>query len=237
MFGFRIARVKTERLTKGIERDVAAQCAQERIACLYFLAPSGDVPSRRCAEEAGFTLADIRMTFERSLETHPPVPLHPRDDLRFSLARRSDVRSLQKMAANLYPESRFAVDPHFPREAAPRLFAEWIARSVAGRFDDCVWLVRSGRTLNGFISCRNKTSREGSIGLIGVIPGLHGRGIGAALVEKACAWFQEHRTPSVSVVTQGSNVAAQRLYQKGGFRTERVELWYHKWFDVSHRPR
>ena len=32
------------------------------------------------------------------------------------------------------------------------------------------------------------------------------------------------------VVTQGGNVAAQRVYQHAGFRTARTELWYHRWF-------
>ena len=32
-----------------------------------------------------------------------------------------------------------------------------------------------------------------------------------------------------SLVTQGRNLYAQRLYQKAGFFTKGTELWYHKW--------
>ena len=41
-----------------------------------------------------------------------------------------------------------------------------------------------------------------------------------------------------SVVTQGRNVAAQRLYQSAGFRTAAVQLWHHCWFThgVAERP-
>jgi ribosomal protein S18 acetylase RimI-like enzyme len=35
----------------------------------------------------------------------------------------------------------------------------------------------------------------------------------------------------VSVVTQGRNVAAQRLYQRAGFVTASTQLWYHRWLD------
>jgi hypothetical protein len=31
------------------------------------------------------------------------------------------------------------------------------------------------------------------------------------------------------VVTQARNVPAQRLYQKCGFITRSVELWFHRW--------
>jgi len=30
-------------------------------------------------------------------------------------------------------------------------------------------------------------------------------------------------------VTQGSNIAAQRLYQRSGFLPKSVQLWYHFW--------
>jgi len=33
----------------------------------------------------------------------------------------------------------------------------------------------------------------------------------------------------VTVVTQGLNVPAQRLYQKSGFLVSSVYLWYHLW--------
>jgi len=32
------------------------------------------------------------------------------------------------------------------------------------------------------------------------------------------------------VVTQGRNLAAQRLYQRNGFVTASLQLWYHRWF-------
>jgi len=34
----------------------------------------------------------------------------------------------------------------------------------------------------------------------------------------------------VSVVTQGHNLAAQRLYQRCGFLTHSIKFYYHKWF-------
>jgi len=43
-------------------------------------------------------------------------------------------------------------------------------------------------------------------------------------------WFADQNASNITVVTQGRNVAAQRLYQRLGFVTRSLELTYHKWF-------
>ena len=70
---------------------------------------------------------------------------------------------------------------------------------------------------------------QGQIGLVGVSAEARGRGVGHALVNHALDWFTRNDVEAVAVVTQGGNVAAQRLYQRCGFLTESVQLWYHKW--------
>jgi ribosomal protein S18 acetylase RimI-like enzyme len=42
-------------------------------------------------------------------------------------------------------------------------------------------------------------------------------------------WFSEEGVEVVSVVTQARNVRAQRLYQRYGFTTRSVKLWFHRW--------
>jgi ribosomal protein S18 acetylase RimI-like enzyme len=38
-----------------------------------------------------------------------------------------------------------------------------------------------------------------------------------------------------TVVTQGRNIASQRLYQKHGFVTQSIQLWYHRWTSAGTR--
>jgi RimJ/RimL family protein N-acetyltransferase len=45
------------------------------------------------------------------------------------------------------------------------------------------------------------------------------------------SWFAGQDIKTVHVVTQGRNTRAQRLYQRCGFVTRSMELWYHRWFD------
>jgi hypothetical protein len=36
----------------------------------------------------------------------------------------------------------------------------------------------------------------------------------------------------LTVATQARNIAAQRLYQRAGFLTSSVRVWYHRWFET-----
>ena len=78
----------------------------------------------------------------------------------------------------------------------------------------------------GFVTC-HVDGTKGSIGLIAVDERARGKGLGAALVLSANSWFREAGVSSVTVVTQGANLPAQRLYQAAGFASQAVEIWFH----------
>ena len=61
-------------------------------------------------------------------------------------------------------------------------------------------------------------------------PEFQGQGIGHSLVNYAFKWFTEMDIIEIVVITQGRNISAQRFYQKYGFVTKSLQLWYHKWF-------
>ena len=83
-----------------------------------------------------------------------------------------------------------------------------------------------------FVSCTLDQERAtGAISLIGVAENMRGRGLGLAMVQIALNYFRQEGMQFAEVVTQGPNIAAQRLYQKCGFRTKQTSLWYHKWFN------
>ena len=60
-----------------------------------------------------------------------------------------------------------------------------------------------------------------------------GIGLGTHLVNAALQFMLEKGRSRATVVTQGRNVASQRLYQRCGFITHAVELYYHRWFTTS----
>ena len=74
------------------------------------------------------------------------------------------------------------------------------------------------------------TRAAGESGLLAVEPRLRGRRFGQALLAAAVVFLKQSGAVSLAVTTQGTNVPALRLYEQAGFRTERVSIWFHKWF-------
>lgn len=228
-FGKRIARLHGSTLDPESLPRIDAWCRQNRINCLYFLADPDDDLAIRTAEGGCFNLVDVRITLDKKLLHSPDVPWQPTcHDIR--LASASDVDDLRATAAVGHTDSRFYHDPRFPRERCDELYAVWIERSCNG-YADAVLVTDANGHAASYLSCHLRADGVGQIGLVGVSSAYQGRGIGLQLVEESLRWFASAGVRQVEVVTQGRNIAAQRLYQKCGFFTRAMELWYHKWFN------
>lgn len=231
-FGLRIARVNAARLTPESAADVAAWCAAQTIDCLYLLADADDPQTVRLAEAGGYHQVDVRLTFALTgLQAHP-IPVSPDMSLRSALP--TDLPALQAIASASYTASRFYFDQRFPRERCDALYATWAARDLDAALRDpqtAAVLVATDDvgTPAGFITGQVGDG-GGVIGLVGVAAAARGRGLGLAVVQAGLAWFAARGCDRVTVVTQARSVAAQRLYQRCGFLTESLALWYHKWW-------
>jgi ribosomal protein S18 acetylase RimI-like enzyme len=156
----------------------------------------------------------------------PPVPVRP--------ATVADLPRLRRIAAASHRDSRFHHDPRFDRRRCDALYAGWIETSCADPAG--VVLVAAAAAADpagppaGYVTGTIGEHGEGRIGLFAVAAEARGRGVGGALVAAALDWFAGRGADPVSVVTQGRNVRAQRLYQRFGMRTRSVELWFHRWW-------
>lgn len=227
-FGCRIARIEGDRLDEAGMATALAGCETDRIECLYFCCAADDDRSVRLAEAHGFHLVDVRL----DLACRLPAPvLAPEMDAAAGLrpAREADLAALQAIAAAAYRDSRFWFDSRLRPQAAA-LYCEWIARSCR---EETVRVIERNAAVQGFVTVALETPAIARIGLLGVAAAARGAGLGRALVQAALQWSTEAGAGEVRVVTQGRNIAAQRLYQACGFRTQSVQLWYHKWFAES----
>ena len=225
-FGMRIARILPHRLSRAKMARTLSWCRRRRIDCAYFLADAGDSPTIRLAEERGFRLVDLRVTLQRELEdiVASPVPA----GLKFRFALPDDIPALEAIAKTAHRDSRFYADPNFKKSRCDALYRTWIRKSCGG-YADAVWVAALRDAPVGYVTCHLRQKRLGEIGLVGVSGRTRGKGIGRRLVFEALRWLSEQGMRRASVVTQGKNAEAQRMYQRSGFLTQDVEVSYHLW--------
>jgi len=145
--------------------------------------------------------------------------------------RPSDRGALCALARVSHTDTRFFFDGGFEAERCHALYQTWIEKSSNG-YADAVWVAETERGPSGYVSCHLSAEGTGRIGLLAVHSEERGRGLARQLVSRALEYFGCKGMTSASVVTQGRNIAAQRLYQRCGFVTDSIQLWYHRWFDL-----
>jgi len=232
-FGYRIARILPTTLSQEQAEQIDAWCATNEIDCLYFMAKSNHAETVRNVEAKDYYHVDVRHVYEINL-SKPYAEAHISNELTLDKATAEDTDSMLPMIDNAFVHTRFYYDPHFTQEQANHLYQTWLIRSIEEDFANQVLVARKAGIPQGFITCDlNRDSKIGSIGLIGVAEFARGQNLGANLVLSSFAYFAKEGMENIQVVTQGRNIAANRLYQKCGFRTSEVYLWYHKWFNKS----
>jgi dTDP-4-amino-4,6-dideoxy-D-galactose acyltransferase len=229
-FGKRIGRIQGEHLTTAKMSEIQAWITAEQLDGVYFLAAADDALTVRLAEDHGFRLQDVRMTFARDFrETLPAVALE--GELTLRLAQSADVEALRATARSAYQHTRFYNDPHFSAAQCAALYDVWLTRSITDpTYADSTFVAVWQAQAVGYVACHLRpATHTGTIGLVGITEQARGQAIGQKLVLTALHWFQQQGMTQVEVTTQGRNIGAQRLYQRCGFLTQSVALWYHWW--------
>jgi dTDP-4-amino-4,6-dideoxy-D-galactose acyltransferase len=227
-FGLRIGRVIKNNLQPGMIEQINLWAESQRIDCLYFLADIDDLKSIRLAEKNEFCLVDIRVTLEIIIDHTEIIQGDPTMGS-IRQASSDDLDALKAIARVSYQDTRFHRDTKFPSSRADALYEIWIEKSCQG-YADAVFVAEIDHLPVGYLSCHLLSEGKGKIGLVGVSKDSQGKSIGRLLIDNALGWFVENNVQQVSVVTQGRNFNAQRLYQRSGFLTRSMQFWYHRWF-------
>ena len=154
-----------------------------------------------------------------------PVTVRVAQEREFRL---TDVRVTLEARVS-HRDSRFYFDPRFPEDACDRLYETWIDRSCHG-WASAVFVADVGGGAAGYATAHRDSDGEGRLGLLAVDARVHGQGLGGQLGAAVLDWARRENLATVSVVTQGRNCRAMRLYMRCGFLPRSVQLWYHRWF-------
>lgn len=223
-FGFRIGRANAHRLTPASTQRLLAWSTAERLRCLYLFADPDCAATLSCAHDARFKFVDFRLEFALDLTRTPARPAS--GDLRSASA--ADLPAVEALSRAAHTDTRFFKDANFPADRAAELYAEWIRRDFR---EHRIFTLDTNAAPAGYVTCQiDPAARLARIGLIAVAPAARGSGHGRRLLQGALAWFHSSGCTEVRVVTQASNLAAQRLYQSAGFKTAEVAATFHRWF-------
>ena len=107
----------------------------------------------------------------------------------------------------------------------------WFLGSQLEESDAAVFVAERGGTIVGYVyAALEARSWQLLLDACGVIhdvlvdPAARRSGIAAALVEAACDWMRARGAPRVVLGTAEKNVAAQKLFERLGFRRTMIEM-------------
>lgn len=230
-FNFRIGRIKGHTLAKSQTPEITEWASLHQVDCLYFLARGDDPRALEAAAEAGFKLVDMRLTLERVCASTAMPTAARESSVVIREVRMEDIPALQAIARNNHVQTRFFSDLRFPRERAEEFYSLWIKLECESKAQKVFTAAEPTGELSGYITCHFDVAKKtGQIGLAGVKAEARGKSLGTRLVCSATDWLEAQGARTITVVTQGANIPAQRLYQSCGFLSRDLQLWYHKWY-------
>ncbi len=226
-WGYGIGSLRTKELTSNVYAKVRQAMLSEDIRMLEYLCSLEDRDSVRTAELHGFNLTDIRVTFEvktRAIDIDA-LPI----GLSYGIAEPRHIPELIRLSTDLYRDSRYYFDGNFDHSRISRLYNTWVEKAVLGTFDHICYCIFEGDLPLGFVTIRHLQRGRASIGLVGLGQENKGKGLGKKLCSYVINQCLAKGIGVITTVTQGRNTNAIRLYESVGFRTGKMELWYHKW--------
>jgi dTDP-4-amino-4,6-dideoxy-D-galactose acyltransferase len=224
-WGFPVGKLEGSLLRESEAENVWDWCLTNEIRCLYFSADGSDAETLQRAYKAGFQFVDVRVDLERDA---PAETAAGRAEFPVRRVVETDLEAVRAIARTAHHDTRFFKDLNFDRAKCAMLYEKWIERDfefgqVLGFFPD------NGAVTGGYVTLA-KEGESARIGLIAVAESLRGRGGGSILLDAAMTAAAELGAKKIRVVTQGTNVAALKLYEKAGFRVCDVKIWFHRWF-------
>lgn len=229
IFGFKVAKILVTQLTERELNSILAMLRTKQVKLVYWITDQNKLQSEEVVCKSKGFLADMKVTYVTALE------LKNMQLDRFSIPSeiieyKSDrpCLSIQKIAMEAGNYSRFKVDPQFPEHLFIKLYKTWIRNSTNGKIARHVLIFKKRNRYAGLITLGEKNGR-GDIGLLAVDPYFRGQKIGEKLVIAAQKYFLHDRYKFSQVVTQLGNRPACNLYEKCGYKLEKIENVYHFW--------
>lgn len=154
----------------------------------------------QCAGEMGFGFSEEIVTLRRANQTAPPDMFS--EDITIRSARMEDLSTMAQV-----DQAAFA--PPWQMTLSDLRQAERVSAN-------CTVALHQGRIVGYQLSTLYFDGAH--LARLAVAPQMQGKGVGSALLTEVLRYFARRGVYAMTVNTQASNEASQRLYQRYGFR-------------------
>lgn len=219
-FGVSIARIDCTGLTGEILDSCVSEAAEQHIQLLEAFCSIANEPAANLLEANGFRLTGIQLHLEQRT-----IAAAPLCELTIRKAQEADLDALREMSWGSYTDSRYFSYPGINSDKIHSLYRIWMEKGVRGAYDDeCRILERGGHIL---AFCCLKFERDtAKISLFGVNPSFRRQGNGLSLLNALKSALLQQGIKCIVTTTQAKNFPAIRLYEKAGFMSSNMTLWF-----------
>jgi len=230
-FGFPVAIVAGSVTGEDELKGLLLQARDDGFALVYFFSSSDARVSDAIQTRFQGRLVAKRAIFEKTLDPVANQAVAD-EDLSFRIEEYPQgpaSEELKRLSLEAGLESRFRVDPKFPRTLFEHLYYTWIERSTKHEAADAVFVAKDAQgRLIGFVTVVSEQD-HGKVGLIAVVDPFRGRGVGRRLLQRAETWMATKNLQTAEIVTQVENQTACRFYERRGYHLIKIEHIYHFW--------
>jgi ribosomal protein S18 acetylase RimI-like enzyme len=192
----------------------AAWCEQQRIALCACRVPADRIVDSMFLEERGFRF--IELNYTPRFEGLQVLKL-AEDSIRVEPAALHDRDALASMAAHVFKHGRFHQDPRIDPRLGDRRYRIWMENAFE-RPSQTVLKCVEGDQVVGFFVIEQRDPGHVFWSLIGLAPGLGGRGLGKRVWKSVLRKHQADGVDVVSTSISSHNAPVFNLYVSLGFR-------------------
>lgn len=229
LFGYKVAKILKPRLATAQLRLILNYLRQQNVCLVYWPSDNADRQSQIAAKKLHGFLSSEQITYLINLKKKnlrlPPIAA----DIKTYQAA-TPTPELKQLAIQAGNYSRFNLDPKISKKLFHKLYNTWIKNSANKKIADKIIIIKNRKKIIAMTTLGTKNKR-GDIGLLAVNENFRGKKLGTKLVFAAQNYFKQQGFSQAQVVTQKANILACRLYEKCGFRQEKIENFYHFWLD------
>lgn len=148
------------------------------------------------------------------------------DSIEITLAQDDDQAILAQMAAHTFKHGRFHQDISLGPDVGNKRYKTWLNNSFLHPSQSVYKCMIDGEIVGFFVTEYSDNKRCDWV-LIGLAPGLQGRGLGTRVWKAMMCFHQAEGIESITTSISSHNIAVFNLYVKLGFRFPMPQVTFH----------